>query len=82
MLVVARPRGASRHPSEADNWTVHLRGSAWPLDQEEERRILFVALTRARRYAAVGLPSNTASATVDSFLRAGFVVADDLAPDR
>jgi superfamily I DNA/RNA helicase len=73
VLVVARPRGASRHPSEADNWTAHLRGSALPLDQEEERRILFVALTRARRYAAVGLPSDTASATVDSFLRVGFV---------
>jgi superfamily I DNA/RNA helicase len=74
VLVVARPRGSSRRPSEADTWTAHLRGTTLPVDQEE-RRILFVALTRARRYAAIGLPSDTASATVDSFVRAGFVVS-------
>lgn len=36
---------------------------------------MFVALTRARRYAAIGLPSDTTSTTVDSFVHAGFVVS-------
>jgi hypothetical protein len=40
-----------------------------------ERRILFAALTRARRYCAVALPADTAPSTVQSFAAAGFVGA-------
>lgn len=79
VLVVAR---AGRRTGEADGWSAHLRGEAGTPEQEEERRILFVALTRARRYAAIGLPSDTASTTVDSFVRAGFVVANVPAQSR
>lgn len=43
-------------------------------DRDEETRIGYVALTRARRYCAVGLPDTTPADVLSAYERAGFVV--------
>lgn len=72
VLIVARGRTSAHRPPEADTWTAHLRGEQLPPDRLEERRILYVALTRARKYCAVALPTDKSPAVIDSLQRAGF----------
>lgn len=73
VLVVARARTSAYRPPEADTWTAHLRGEQVPPEHAEEQRILYVALTRARKYCAIALPTNTSPAVIDSLQRAGFL---------
>lgn len=53
-------------PSEFDN------ASDW-LDDEDERRIAYVAFTRARAYAALALPDSCPVSTIDRYESCGFV---------
>ncbi|BBX60559.1 Putative ATP-dependent DNA helicase YjcD [Mycobacterium shottsii] len=57
MVVVRRP-----HPSEPTSqmelWEAAVAGTQVDPEKEEERRVLFVALTRARRYCLVALPND------------------------
>ncbi len=73
VLVVARGRTSAHRPPEADTWTASLRGEEVPPDLAEERRILYVAITRARKYCAVALPTGTTPAVINSLQRVGFV---------
>ncbi|GAA3228137.1 ATP-dependent helicase [Pseudonocardia petroleophila] len=73
VLVVARGRTSPYRPPEAETWTAHLRGEQVPPEHAEEQRILYVALTRARKYCAIALPTNTSTAVIDSLQRAGFL---------
>lgn len=73
VLVVARARTSPRRPPEVDTWTAPLRGEQLPPDLAEERRILYVAITRARKYCAVAVPTNTTPAVIDSLQQAGFL---------
>jgi DNA helicase-2/ATP-dependent DNA helicase PcrA len=75
VLLVAAPRPSRREP-EATVWSRPLTGGAVPSDEAEEIRIVFVALTRARRYCAVALPQDSDPAVVAAFESAGFVVHD------
>jgi DNA helicase-2/ATP-dependent DNA helicase PcrA len=43
-------------------------------DRDEETRIGYVGLTRARRYCAVALPDNTPPAILAAYQAAGFVI--------
>lgn len=49
-----------------------LEGEAVPDDQAEELRIVYVALTRARRYCGLALPADTPTELIERFEAAGF----------
>ncbi|MEY8017681.1 UvrD-helicase domain-containing protein [Mycobacterium servetii] len=57
MVVVRRPH-ASDPTSQMELWEAAVAGSEVDPEKEEERRVLFVALTRARRYCLVALPDD------------------------
>jgi hypothetical protein len=69
LLLAQRPAGGRDFPRE---WVQHLLGGP----RTEETRIAYVALTRARRYIAVALPSGTPDEVVDAYLDAGLVFAE------
>ncbi len=73
VLVVASGRTSARWPREADTWTAPLRGEQLRPDLAEERRILYVAVTRARKYCVIALPTDTSPAVIDCLQRAGFL---------
>ncbi len=56
-------------------WSRPLLGETVAEEDAEELRIAFVALTRARRYCALGLPNNCGDDVLAAFEGAGFVVA-------
>jgi hypothetical protein len=58
MVVVRRPH-ASLPTSQLELWEAAVAGTEVDPEKEEERRVLFVALTRARRYCLVALPDDT-----------------------
>jgi len=73
VLVVAdRLRSRTRGPQGA-LWGRPLLGEAVQPEDAEELRIVFVALTRAQRYCAVALPTDTPDAVIHGFQAAGFV---------
>lgn len=57
MVVIRRPH-ASDPTSQIELWEAAVSGAAIDPQKEEERRVLFVALTRARRYCLVALPDD------------------------
>lgn len=57
MVVIRRPHGADP-TSQIELWEAVVAGTEPDLEKEEERRVLFVALTRARRYCLVALPDD------------------------
>jgi DNA helicase-2/ATP-dependent DNA helicase PcrA len=57
MVVVRRPH-ASDPTSQLELWEAAVAGTEIDPEKAEERRVLFVALTRARRYCLVALPDD------------------------
>jgi hypothetical protein len=65
MLVVNRPHGGD--PSkQLDLFEAALEGGEIPPDQQQERRVNYVALTRAERYCLLALPDNERGRSVAS----------------
>jgi superfamily I DNA/RNA helicase len=69
VMVVMRPFHHSDPTSQMDLFQAVVAGEAVAPDKEEERRVMFVALTRARRYCLVAVPDD----------RHGLAVASDCA---
>lgn len=67
MLAAAR---ATKDRDHAHQWIKAQLGD----ELDEETRVGYVAITRARRYCAVALPSNTPQEVIDAYLNAGFVL--------
>lgn len=57
MVVIRRPH-ASDPTSQLELWEAAIGSRADDPEKAEERRVLFVALTRAQRYCLVALPDN------------------------
>lgn len=57
MIVIDRPR-SRKHTAQAELWGTALSGGAIDAREAEEKRIAFVALTRAQRYCVVALPDD------------------------
>jgi ATP-dependent exoDNAse (exonuclease V) beta subunit len=57
MVVIRRPH-PSDPTSQLELWEAAVSGAEIDPEKAEERRVLFVALTRARRYCLVGLPDD------------------------
>jgi DNA helicase-2/ATP-dependent DNA helicase PcrA len=74
MLVVQRPHG-NDPTSQLELWEAAVAGTGVPPGKEEENRVLFVALTRARRFCLVALPDNArGQAVANTCAQLGFVV--------
>ncbi|GAA1204641.1 hypothetical protein GCM10009608_46110 [Pseudonocardia alaniniphila] len=75
VLLVAAPPTRGNRQSEAQLWASPLMGRLVETRDEEELRILYVALTRARRYCAIALPDDTPAEILAAFSASGFVEA-------
>lgn len=75
-VLVVGDRGSRGRDPQGALWSRPLLGEEVPPEQAEELRIVFVALTRARRLCAVALPSDTSAEIGASFEEKGFVRAD------
>lgn len=75
VLVVADRLRSRTRGAQGALWSRPLLGETVPPEDAEELRIVFVALTRAQRYCAVALPTDTESGIVDGFKAAGFALA-------
>lgn len=74
MIVVRRHHG-SDPTSQLELWEAAVSGADIHAEKEEERRVLFVALTRAARYCLVALPDDQRGrAVADACAGLGFVV--------
>lgn len=72
MVVIDRPR-SKRHGAQAELWGSALAGKALDEKDAEEKRIAFVALTRAERICVVALPDDeTGRAAAQAFAERGF----------
>jgi superfamily I DNA/RNA helicase len=58
VMIVVRPHHASDPTSQLALWEAAISGRNIESKKEEERRVLFVALTRAARYCLVALPND------------------------
>lgn len=74
LVVAERSRSPARTPQGAV-WSRHLFATGGAIEDSEELRIVFVAITRARRLCALALPDDTDLATTELFENAGFVRA-------
>jgi DNA helicase II / ATP-dependent DNA helicase PcrA len=73
MVVIRRPH-ASDPTSQLELWEAAVAGTEIDPEKEEERRVLFVALTRARRYCLVALPDDKRGrAVAEACDKLGFV---------
>jgi len=72
VLVVVDRLRSRRRGAQSDLWSRPLLGEAVGEEDAEELRIAFVALTRARRYCALGLPDNCGDPVLAAFEGAGF----------
>ena len=57
-MVVVRRFHASDPTSQMELFRAAVSGESVAPEKEEERRVMFVALTRARRYCLVALPDD------------------------
>ncbi|MDX6610162.1 MAG: ATP-dependent helicase UvrD/PcrA [Solirubrobacterales bacterium] len=57
MIVIDRPR-SKKHTAQSELWGMALSGGEMDGREAEEKRIAFVALTRAQRYCVVALPDD------------------------
>jgi DNA helicase II / ATP-dependent DNA helicase PcrA len=74
MIVVKRHHG-SDPTSQLELWEAAISGADIAAKKEEERRVLFVALTRAARYCLVALPDDErGQAVADKCAGLGFVL--------
>jgi DNA helicase-2/ATP-dependent DNA helicase PcrA len=77
MVVIDRPR-SQRHGPQASLWESALAGNELDEAQAEERRIAFVALTRAERVCVVALPDDPhGQAAAEVFVSRGFRLAEE-----
>jgi hypothetical protein len=76
LVVLDRPRSAKRDP-QVQLWCSALAGEAIDAEQAEEKRIAFVALTRAKRICVVALPDDEGGReAAEAFLAQGFRLID------
>jgi hypothetical protein len=74
IVVIDRPRSA-RRGAQAQLWTSALSGQTIAADEAEEKRIAFVALTRAQRLCVVALPDDAAGRhAAGAFVDRGFTL--------
>jgi DNA helicase-2/ATP-dependent DNA helicase PcrA len=79
MVVIDRPR-STRHGAQAELWGSALAGEEIDTKDAEEKRIAFVALTRAERICVVALPDDDGGrAAAEAFVARGFAVAGGMA---
>jgi DNA helicase-2/ATP-dependent DNA helicase PcrA len=75
MVVIDRPR-SKRHGAQAELWGSALAGEEIDAKDAEEKRIAFVALTRAERICVVALPDDDGGrAAAEAFVARGFRIA-------
>lgn len=75
MVVIDRPR-SKRHAAQAELWGAALAGEEIGAGEAEEKRIAFVALTRAERICVVALPDDDGGrAAAEVFVARGFKIA-------
>jgi DNA helicase II / ATP-dependent DNA helicase PcrA len=75
MVVIDRPR-SKRHGAQAELWGSALAGEEIGAEDAEEKRIAFVALTRAERICVVALPDDDGGrAAAEAFVARGFRIA-------
>jgi DNA helicase-2/ATP-dependent DNA helicase PcrA len=74
LVVLDRPRSAKRDP-QTQLWSSALAGDQIDIEQAEEKRIAFVALTRAMRLCVVALPDDAdGRAAAEAFISRGFML--------
>jgi DNA helicase-2/ATP-dependent DNA helicase PcrA len=71
VMLVAEPPSQPWHQTNAHSWAAGITSSG-ALNANEELRLGYVALTRARQLAVLALPTTTDSASVTLFQSAGF----------
>lgn len=77
VMIVIRPHHGSDPTSQLALWEAAISGSNIDSKKEEERRVLFVALTRAARYCLVALPDDKRGrAVADTCSDLGLVLID------
>ena len=77
MVVIDRPR-STRHGAQAELWSSALAGEEIDAKDAEEKRIAFVALTRAERICVVALPDDEGGrSAAEAFVARGFRMAGD-----
>ncbi len=75
MVVIDRPR-SKRRGAQAELWGSALAGQEIDAKDAEEKRIAFVALTRAERICVVALPDDDGGrAAAEAFVARGFRIA-------
>lgn len=76
LVVLDRPRSTKRD-TPAQLWSSALAGEEIDAEQAEEKRIAFVALTRAERICVVALPDDDAGRkAAEAFVAKGFTLVD------
>jgi superfamily I DNA/RNA helicase len=76
LVVLDRPRSAKRDP-QVQLWSSALAGEEIEAEQAEEKRIAFVALTRAKPICVVALPDDQGGReAAEAFLARGFRLID------
>lgn len=77
MVVIDRPRSKA-HSAQAQLWSSALAGEEIAAADAEEKRIAFVAVTRAERICVVALPDDERGrAAAEAFVARGFRIASD-----
>lgn len=71
LVVVDRLRSQKRGAQSA-LWSRPLLGQAVSAQEAEEIRIAFVAITRARRFCMLALPTDSSDDVINAFVAAGF----------
>lgn len=71
VLLVTREAPRGKDP-EIELMLRHVRGETLPRKDQEELRIAFVALTRARRYCGLAVPESSLDTVLPTLVAAGF----------
>lgn len=72
LVVIPPARGRAGRKAQASLWHEAVTGQETTNEEAEERRVGFVALTRARRFCAVAVPSSLPDEMLDALTAAGF----------